>query len=114
MSAWIESLPRYLRSPVRLAAKHARKSRMRCTHGCILLYGDRVVAVAFNDELRFAVDSLHAEERVLRKIRKDMDPRRLTLIVVRVNRFGERRPSRPCASCENAIRRVGIGKVLYS
>lgn len=95
------------------------KLQPRYFHGAVLLDGDKVVAAAANaggcnNYLPRRRYSLHAEERVLRKVPGWRDRESLTLVVVRVNKLGRLKNSRPCKRCTAFITRAGINRVLYS
>lgn len=62
--------------------------------------------------------SKHAEENVLErylnsKYRNIYKPHQLTLVVVRINN-GSLVDSKPCSHCVEVMRKLGIGKVIYS
>lgn len=103
-------------NPIEVAIRQAHKVKgIRCKHGAVLLYKSKVIAVGHNRwDPKDKEGTIHAEEVVLSKIPKGLDPRKLTLVVVRVNRFGIWRDSKPCKRCTQLILDKGIGKVIYT
>lgn len=98
----------------------ARKSTMLHRHGAIIVHNGTIVAEGYN---RIALHlehafSIHAEVDALSKIkhkgRKFLDE--CTLIVVRIGseKRGGFKDSKPCESCQRAIKNYGIRKVFYS
>jgi deoxycytidylate deaminase len=71
------------------------------------------------NELAFA---LHAEENALIKYkeietirgRKKISPRKLHIVVIRINSHDEITNSKPCSHCVEVMRNFGIRKVTYS
>jgi deoxycytidylate deaminase len=64
----------------------------------------------------------HAEENALEKYhscigikgRKKIAPRKLHMIVIRINSVGDLTESKPCSHCVDVMRSYGIRKVTYS
>lgn len=64
----------------------------------------------------------HAEENALEKYRskigfrdrKAVSPRKLRMIVIRINAKGELVNSKPCSNCVKIMKEYGIRKVTYS
>lgn len=64
----------------------------------------------------------HAEENALDRYhsgigfkgRKKITPRKLHIIVIRVNSIGDMVESKPCSHCTEVMRSYGIRKVTYS
>jgi deoxycytidylate deaminase len=54
--------------------------------------------------------SLHAEVNAIKRLPKNINMRKITLIVVRT----KMRMSRPCEKCSAVIKNLGIRKVYYS
>ena len=58
--------------------------------------------------------SVHAEEMaILKGVRIGIDFPNSTLVVVRVNSGGNLRMSKPCATCQKLIEKVGIKRIWY-
>lgn len=101
----------------------------KCHTGCIAVYGGRIIAKGWNgdkthslqteynkyrdfDETKYP-GSIHAEMMVVRKIRNlDIDFSKVKIYIYR----GKDMPrlSKPCASCERALKDLGIKKVYYT
>jgi len=99
----------------------ARKSTMLHRHGAIVMHNGEIVAEGYNriaHHLEHAY-SIHAEVDALNKIKNK--GRRFweecTLIVVRIGSDKQAmhyKESKPCESCQRAIRNFGIRRVFYS
>ena len=110
---------------VELAARVASQSTYgKIKHGAVLVKGGNVINAAFNKEnfcsfgKRFrnpnaGTATLHAELGTVLGLDRSVT-RGCTVYVVRVNRRGEYRMSKPCDMCEAALRHCGISKVFYS
>ena len=61
----------------------------------------------------FLSTQLHAELDAIIKFGKD-DCRKYDLVVVRINKEGQLKYSRPCAGCSEMIKQVGFRAVWYS
>jgi deoxycytidylate deaminase len=102
------------------AAKIARKSNMYRQHGAVIVVGDQIVAEGYNyDYIRLCHKySIHAEVHVINKARKSrIDLTEADLYVVRIGRPSMDYPlrySKPCESCTEYIKKMGIRKVYYS
>lgn len=84
----------------------ALTSTCRQKHGAIVVHHGKVLGASTNipkNDPKY-VDwhsaSVHAEIAALRKARW---PRKATIYVARVNRFGEIRLSKPCAACQHVL-----------
>ena len=87
-------------------------------HGAVLIKGGNVVNVAFNkpDYTKFGnrfrnnytcgIATTHAEIGAILE--------GATVFVVRINRRGEYRMSKPCPMCEDVLKFVGVKKVVYT
>jgi tRNA(Arg) A34 adenosine deaminase TadA len=99
----------------------SHKSTMKMRHGAAIVYRGRMVAVACNvsicDSLPPPFSSIHAEVHVIRKF-LERYPKKLlrhcTLVVIRVDRNGDLRNSRPCNNCHDYIVKNRVPKVIYS
>lgn len=45
---------------------------------------------------------------------KSEDCSNITIMVIKVNRFGEFKNSKPCTSCQALLKKHGVRKVVYS
>ena len=96
----------------------------KSTHGAVLCRHGNVLNASHNKDKTCSFGSrfrapdagratLHAELGAILNM-----PRESTegadIYVVRVNRFGELRNSKPCQMCHNAMKFVGIKRVFYS
>ena len=104
---------------VGIATIAAEYSNMRQRLGAVL-YDKRNYVVGFNRSYDVEVEesgspfSLHAEEMcVIKGLRAEIDFPSSTLVVVRVNRQGELRMSKPCHICQKLIEKVGIRRTWY-
>lgn len=86
---------------------------MRYKHAAVIIHKGQIIAKGCNLSLRKGHSSIHAEEVVLKKIPKGVNPEECILIVVRINETGFGN-SKPCESCSPAIEKAKIGLVLYS
>jgi deoxycytidylate deaminase len=93
-------------------------------HGAVLVKSASVISVAFNKKgyTSFGAKfrsvnryhaTLHAElASVLNVERRSTEG--ATVYVVRINKAGQFRLSKPCLMCEAALRYCGVKKVVYS
>lgn len=107
-------------SYIRLASRLAENSDCHHRHGAVIVKGGRVMATGFNrwrqpieNVSNFNPDwsSIHAEESALSKAG---DLKGATMIIVRINRRGEHRTSKPCDKCMERIERAGIKAITYT
>lgn len=96
-----------------------------CTHkhGCVLVKNGKVINTAFNQNTfssfadRFIkkewYGTRHAEISVVLGISRS-NTTGSTIYVVRANRWGVFRNSKPCTMCEDTLRFVGIKHIIYS
>lgn len=95
---------------MRIAIKTARKSNCPvASMACVITHGGKILSAKCNGVGRGrgrGVD--HAEVRALRK---HMDYRGASLLVVRLNGSGS---SRPCPACWQKIIKAGISTVTYT
>ena len=97
----------------------------RLMHGAILIKGGNVVNVAFNKPdftsfgNRFRNNytcgdaTTHAEIGAILGLARSATAG-ATVFVVRVNKLGEYRMSKPCPMCEEVLKFVGVKKVVYT
>ncbi len=99
--------------------------------GCVAVYKHKIISSGVNsyitnplqkkyNRFRFDTDttlhSKHAELDCLLSLvnRKDIDFRRVSLYIYRQYRSGELGVARPCDSCFNLIKDLGIRHIYYS
>ena len=105
----------------------AQRSCMRCKHGAIIVKNGSVVACGHNYSSQHCIYrnkySLHAEVNAIydfftknkiplrnkKKILRDA-----FMIVIRIEKDGSLRNSKPCSECARVICRYNIGTILYS
>lgn len=94
---------------IRIASKIARQGPPQKVYvGAIVIRGGAVLSTAFN--IMSTSRDKHAEKRALKP---HLDLKGATLIVVRVTAGQGEKMSMPCSNCQEAIKRAGIGKVVY-
>lgn len=108
---------------VEIAKKVAEKSSYKTRHGAVLVKGGSVINFSHNciDYCafgnRFRKDpgpaTIHAELGAILGIDKSQT-NGATLYVVRLDKNGKMKLSKPCEMCYNALRFVGVKKVIYS
>jgi len=117
-------LSRKERRYIELAKRISHQSDYTHRHGAVLVKGSKVVNVSCNknkfssfakrfkkSDKKFA--TVHAElGSILNVERAQTDG--ATIYVVRTNNQNELRLSKPCNMCEEAMRWVGVKKVVYS
>ena len=103
----------------------------RVNVGCVAVYKHKVVSSGYNscvtnplqkryNQFRFTTDatihSKHAEIDCLLPLinRKDIDFSRVSLYIYRQYKSGELGIARPCDSCFNLIKDLGIRHIYYS
>lgn len=96
------------------AFRISKKINMRYTHVCYIYHKGKLISKGHNQFKKVGKNSIHAEIMAMRKIPPWIDPQNCTMIVVRVNRNGEFRQSKPCMACERAIFRKKVGVVIHS
>ena len=111
------------------AIEEARKSSMRCQHGCVIICNGIIVARGHNYRIKNSVYySVHAEEAAINELlsrrprNNNIAPRkrksiesRMTLYVVRIRQNGDLTNSKPCSYCTPKINaQVHISKIFYS
>lgn len=95
----------------------------RFRHGAVIVKNGNVVAVGVNSQINdwyhlspedaVTNTTVHAEVAALRACRR-VNLNGGVIYVARTNSRGERRMSKPCASCQEAIEEAGIKKVVYT
>tara|TARA_R110002073_G_scaffold314205_2_gene486390 strand:- start:456 stop:869 length:414 start_codon:yes stop_codon:yes gene_type:complete len=107
-----------------LAKRISYQSDFAHRHGAVLTKGANIVNVSCNknkfssfakrfrkNDKNFA--TVHAELGSILNVERD-NTEGATVYVVRINNQGEFRLSKPCDMCEEAMRWVGVKKVIYS
>lgn len=107
-----------------LAAKEAQKSTMKAhKHGCVAVASGKIIAKGYNHyRLTFRDNilpesswSCHAEMEVLRKcLKANLQKKKITLYVVRIDNYGNMHLSQPCVDCYNKMKEYSIRRVVYS
>ena len=93
-------------------------------HGAVLVKGGSAINGAFNKEKYSSFGSrfrhkecghatVHAEIGCVLGLARDKT-QGTTLYVIRINRRGEFRLSKPCCMCHEVLKHVGVKKVIYS
>lgn len=98
--------------------------------GCVITYGHRIISSGFNstktDPLqkkyniyRFSGDSkpsIHAETMALKSLmwRKDIDFKNVVLYIARYGADGKPMLSKPCKSCQQLMKSIGVRKCFYT
>jgi tRNA(Arg) A34 adenosine deaminase TadA len=91
-----------------LLRKVASKSDHRLYHhSAIILSGSRFISQGYNQ------GSKHAEVMAINSVKHLRSLSNCTLISFRVNRKGYIGNSKPCSTCNEAIKAVGINKLIY-
>ena len=110
---------------ISLAKKIAEQSNYgKFRHGAVLVKGSSIRNVACNKhrhcgfgkrfrEYNEGDPTLHAELGVILGMDRSIT-RGATIYVVRINREGHPRMSKPCPMCENAMKHVGVKRVVYT
>lgn len=93
-------------------------------HHATIIRRNKVLASAYNTVgtrsrgCGYSDQTIHAERAVVKRLGDVSQLRGATLIVVRLNRQGELRNSKPCHDCElfleKCMREYGLRKVIYS
>ena len=104
---------------IEIASKEALKSNMRYTLGAII-FDKFNYATGYNRAFNCCVShkeksySIHAEEMAIKRAtRKEMNFSHCTLIVLRINKIGDLKVSKPCETCQKLILDAGIKTVYY-
>jgi len=105
-----------------LAKAQARRSDVKYFHhGAVLARKSKIIETGFNhyvsnhDSCYIEYSALHAERDVIEKaLKRGCALRGATIYVVRVNKRGQLRNSKPCQECAKLILEHGIRRVFYS
>jgi len=105
---------------LKIAKQAALESNMKFKMGAIL-YDNNNFVIGFNRAFGCNVNtrnnnfSIHAEEMcILKGFRRGINFEKSILIVVRINKQGNMKCSKPCKNCKRLIEQVGIQKVYYN
>ena len=120
----IKNLSKKERKYIELARRVSHQSDYTQRHGAVLVKGSNVVNVSCNKNkfssfaLKFRRDNkdyatVHAELGSVLNVERS-NTEGATVYVVRTNNQDDLRLSKPCDMCEEAMRWVGIKKVIYS
>lgn len=104
------------------AMKLASMSEARQKHGAAIYIGGSLQAVGVNvvknDVEIIGIDAknpnYHAETMAIRACGPDADLSNAVLYVARINRKGLPLNSKPCPSCQEAIFKAGIKRVVHT
>lgn len=108
---------------ISLAIEESEKSDHRHRMGAVIFKKKYIISVGHNrsrslrsvnqhPKFRRWEHSVHAEMDAIIKARRDL--KGTSILVTRINRFGELRYARPCRHCMAYLRYVGIKKIYYS
>lgn len=104
------------------AMKAAELSEANQRHGAMIYRGGAVISVGINvvrnNPFFVGEDTInpnhHAETMAIRACSPDADLSNAVIYVARVNRRGKPLMSKPCATCQEAIEKAGIKRVVYT
>lgn len=93
----------------------------RQKHGCVIFKNKQIISTGYNQK-RYCkildpkyknwIDSLHAEQKAI--IFSNIDLKRSSILIVRINRKNMLAYSKPCNICLSLIKDVGISHIYYS
>ena len=102
-----------------LAVSQAKYSDHKQRMGCIIFNKKRILSKGYNHSQKSAKKlhpkfqrypgSIHAEVDAILKARKDL--KGSSLVIIRINKSGEFRLSKPCSKCLMYIESVGIVQI---
>lgn len=123
----LTSISKKYKEYINTAIHIAQKSCMRCKHGAVIIKNGQVVATGHNVSSSQCIYhnkySIHAEVNAIydfftknrikyrnkKKILRDA-----FMIVIRIEKDGSLKNSKPCCECAKLICRYNIGTILYS
>tara|TARA_Y100000034_G_scaffold75153_1_gene90271 strand:+ start:1036 stop:1383 length:348 start_codon:yes stop_codon:yes gene_type:complete len=96
----------------------------RTCHGAVLVKGGNIINAAHNKwsyssfgkrfrERDKGISTLHAELATVLNLDRSIT-QGTDMYVVRVNRAGDFKMSKPCSMCEAALKHVGIKRIYYT
>ncbi|MEU6707878.1 hypothetical protein [Streptomyces wuyuanensis] len=98
------------------ALRQAARSDCRFQVGAALVQGNRILAAAPNKRrnspvIDFRNSTFHAEEAVLRRVRRTAGA---SVYVARVDARLRPAMAKPCPRCQTALREAGVRRVFYT
>ena len=83
-------------------------------HVSFILYKSRIISVGMNcfkthpgaKKIGYMYDEMHSEFDAFRKVPRSLRGKKLHLLNVRFNKFGDMRMSRPCCLCEQWCKEI--------
>ncbi len=98
----------------------AYNSQCRQQHGAIIVKSNRVLGLGINKNKNHPTictnpklqAAVHAEIAALKSCQGDT--KGATIYVARRNNRGKQMMSKPCSSCQEALRAAGIKKIIYT
>ena len=106
------------------AIESARKSSMYPYRiGCVCFKGKKILSDGFNqkrtskcipDKYKKFIETLHAEQHAIMKIRDKTLLNGASILVVRVSRSGRLSMARPCDNCLRSIKHFGFKDIWFS
>lgn len=104
-----------------IAAKEcAKKSVCHRQHACVLFNKNTILSEGYNDYIfKRGVNTnnytIHAEMKAIKpeKLRK-FKSKKFNMLVIRIDKYGNLRNSKPCVDCVKVIKTLPIKKIYYS
>lgn len=104
------------------AMKAAELSEAKQRHGAVIYRGGSLISVGINvtrnDPIIVGEECInpnhHAETMAIRSCSPDADLSNAIIYVARTNKHGKPLMSKPCDSCQEAIKAAGIKRVVYT
>jgi hypothetical protein len=91
---------------------NAQESLTLNKHSAVALKGGKLLAISSNNY------GIHAEEHIVKSIQlqyyKYKKINKIQIIVIRSDKFGNLKNSKPCSNCIRLMRMIGIRKITYS
>lgn len=110
-----------IKSNIDVAISQAEKSNHEYyKHGAISILGNKIMTKGYNKSLVKDVifNSLHAEMSVIQQLKRlrlnEKERKKINVVVIRVNKCGELKMSKPCQNCQNIMKDFGIKKCYFS
>ncbi len=100
-----------------MALKRSKKSDCLYKHCAVIVKKNRIISIGHNRRAspmmkREGQHTIHAEHDAIRRAKEDL--RGASMYIMRFNKHGNARLSKPCVRCIRRIYRSGITKVYYS
>jgi len=102
------------------AYNQAMKSEMNFNHGSVVIHRGKIIGRGYNTYINSNYKdktSMHAEVSAINDALKKVDAsdlKKCELVIIRVNKTGERLNSKPCCNCEYYINKFCIKRVFHS